>query len=298
MARLWKESELEIIRNSQNRVPEVRGRSRNAVRDKMVSLGLLKTNKHWTYREIELIKSGVLEIEGRTRLAVRLKRKKLGLLKNSRWKKEEIELLKSGRSVPGRSVSGIRKKLVDLGISKKRSYRPDWTTKDLDKLKELCSFGKKARDIFEMGIFDCSLNAIQKKMCRLGLADRIENFKRFPEEIRNKCKKFLLENWEGKTPEELTNIWNIENHVWRANKNRIISYLMDLKIKIPYGEVHRMNSLRKKEQKLSFSGGSSSDVLERVRSERVKLMSERLEKNRDIWTGLPLLEGVLDEVGF
>lgn len=59
-----------------------------------------------------------------------------------------------------------------------------------------------------------------------------------------------------------------------------------------------MNSLRKKEQKLSFSGGSSSDVLERVRSERVKLMSERLEKNRDIWTGLPLLEGVLDEVGF
>lgn len=298
--RCWTESELEIIRNSQNKVPEVFGRSRSAVRDKMVSLGLLKTNKRWTAREIDLIKSGVLEIEGRTRLAVQFKRKKLGLSKSPRWKKEEIELLKSGKSVPGRSANGVRKKLIDLGIHKKRSYRPDWTEGDLNKLRELCVGGKKAKDIFKMGIFNCSVNAIQKKMCRLGFADKIKNFKRFPEEIRNKCKKFLLDNWEGKTPEELMNIWNVENHNFQANKNRIIAYLMSLKIKIPYGEVHRINSLRKKEQKLSFSGGSSSssDVLERIRSERVKLMCERLEKKRDIWTGLPLLEGLLDEVDF
>jgi len=264
----------------------------------MVSLGLWKTNKRWTVREIDLIKSGVMDIEGRTRLAVQTKRKELGLSKSSRWKKEEIELLRSGKSVPGRSADGMRKKLIDLGVHKKRSYRPDWTEGDLNKLRELCVAGKKAKDIFKMGIFNCSENAIQKKMCRLGYVDRIKNFKRFPEEVRNKCKKFLLDNWEGKTPEELMNIWNVENHNFKANKNRIIAYLMSLKIKIPYGEVQRINSLRKKEQKLSFSGGSSSDVLERVRSERVRLMCERFEKKRDIWTGLPLLGAVLDEVEF
>lgn len=291
--RLWTESELEILRNSKNVIPEVKGRSRNAIRDKMVQLGLLKTNKHWTAQEIALIKSGSIEIEGRTKLAVQLKRKEMGLSNNPRWKKEEIELLKSGRSVPGRSCDGIRKKLVDLGLHKKRTYRPDWTEENLSKLRELHVDGKSAKDIFEMGIFNCSQNAIQKKMCRLGLAKKLKTFNKFPEEIRNKCKKFLLENWQGKTPQELANIWNIENHGFQTNKNRIIDYLTKLNVKIPYGEVHRINSLRKKEQKLNMSNeGSSSNLIEKIRWERVKLMSDRIEKNRDIWTGLPLPEEI------
>lgn len=288
--RLWTESELKILHNSKNIIPEIKGRSRNAVRDKMVQLGLLKTNKRWTASELALIKNGKIEIKGRTKVAVRLKRKKMGLSKNPRWNKEEIDLLKKNGKVSGRSRNGVRKKLVELGLKQKRKERPDWTEYNLKKLKELCELGNSAKDIANMGIFNCSQNAIQKKMCRLGLAKKIKSFKRFPEEIKNKCKKFLLENWEGKTPDELAHAWNVENHSFQTNTRRIIDYLTSLKIKIPYGEVYRIKVLRKKEQEIILSNKNSpNDILDKIRRERIKIMCDRIEKNRDMWTGLPSL---------
>lgn len=290
--RLWTESELKILHNSKNIIPEIKGRSRNAVRDKMVQLGLLKTNKHWTAKEIELIKEGAIEVEGRTKLAVRLKRKKMGLTKNPRWNKEEIDLLKKNGKVSGRSRNGVRKKLVELGLKQKRKERPDWTEYNLKKLKELCTLGNSAKDIANMGIFNCSQNAIQKKMCRLGLAKKIK-VQKFSEEVKNKFKKFLLENWQGKTPQDLREIWNTENNKHQTNLSRVAAYLTKLKIKIPYGEVHKINNLRKKEKELNLMNkNSSADLAERIRLERVKIMQARITKNRDIWTGLPLPEGV------
>lgn len=290
--RLWTESELKILHNSKNIIPEIKGRSRNAVRDKMVQLGLLKTNKHWSVKEIALIKRGALEIEGRTKLAVRLKRMSLGLTKSPRWKKEEIELLKNKRNVPGRSINGIREKLTRLGLRKKRMDRPDWTEENLNKLKELHSLGNSARDIFNMGIFNCSQNAIQKKLCRLGVTKKLKIFK-FPEEIRNKFKKFLVENWKGKTPRDLCEIWNKENAQYPTNVLRVVSYLDKLGIKIPYDEVQKINNLRKREKELNLANKkSASDLLEQIRMERIKLMQGRIAKNRDIWTGLPLPCGI------
>lgn len=290
--RLWTESELKILYNSINVIPKVEGRSRNAIRDKMVQLGLLKTNKRWTAHELALIKNGKIEIKGRTKVAVRLKRKKMGLSKNPRWNKEEIDLLKKNGKVPGRSRNGVRKKLVELGLKQKRKERPDWTECDLKKLKELRALGKSAKDIANMGIFNCSQNAIQKKMCRLGLVKKIKVLK-FPEEVKNKFKKFLLENWQGKTPQDLREIWNAENNKYQTNVARVAAYLTKLKIKIPYGEVHKINSLRKKEKDLNLINKSSTNsLIEKIRLERVKLMQGRIGKNRDIWTGLPLPQEV------
>lgn len=290
--RLWTESELRILHNSKNIIPEIKGRSRNAVRDKMVQLGLLKTNKHWKKEEIELIKRGAIEIEGRTKLAVRLKRMHMGLTENPRWKKEEIQLLKNKRNVPGRSSNSVRNKLTRLGLRQKRMDRPDWTEDNLNKLKELHSLGNSARDIFNMGLFNCSQNAIQKKLCRLGLTKKLKILK-FSEDVRNKFKKFLLENWKGKTPRDLCDLWNTENAKYQTNVMRVVSYLDKLGIKIPYDEVQKINNLRKREKELNLvNKKSAADLLEQIRLERIKLMQGRIAKNRDIWTGLPLPEGL------
>jgi len=291
--RLWTESELKILHNSKNIIPEIKGRSRNAVRDKMVQLGLLKTNKHWKPSEIALLKSGVLEIEGRTKLAVQLKRMNLGLTNDPRWKKEEIQLLKNHRNVPGRSSNSIRSKLTRLGLRQKRVSRPAWSEESLNKLKELHQQGYSARDMSNMGVFGCTQNAIQKKICSLGLSKKI-TIRKFPEEIRNKFKKFLLENWKGKTPEDLAGIWNVENAKYQTNVMRVVSYLTKLNIKIPYGEVQRIKNLRRKEVELNKNNkASAADLLEKIRMERIKLMQERIKKNRDIFTGLPIPEELL-----
>lgn len=174
-----------------------------------------------------------------------------------------------------------------LNLRDKRESRPDWSEENLNKLKELRSQGYSAADISEMGIFGCSQNAIQKKLCRLGLVKKIK-ISKFPEEIRNKFKRFLLDNWRGKTPEDLADIWNVENAKYQTNVLRVVNYLTKLNIKIPYGEVQKIKNLRRKEQELNLSNkASAADLLERIRHERIKLMQDRVAKNRDIWTGLP-----------
>jgi len=258
-----------------------------------------RTSKKWTNEEFailrESIKRGKIpEINGRERSAVISQMRKLKLTLLKRWTKEEIELLKKNKFVKGRSKNSISNKMIELGLSKKREYRPAWSKKNLDLLKSLHEEGKSALDISRMKVFPYSTNAIQKKLCRLGLAKKIKTFIKFPEAIKLKFRKFLTDNWKGKTPEDLMILWNKENALYQTNKKRVVFYLTKLKIKISYGEVQKINNLRKKEKEIvSFNKDSAKNLEEKLRLERIKLIKSRMEKGKDIWTGIESEEAAM-----
>ena len=100
--------------------------------------------------------------------------------------------------------------------------------------------------------------------------------------------KFLLDNWKGKTPGELASIWNKENSRYRTNSVSVVHSLNSLKIKIPTEEIQGIKRLREKESilKKGEEHASSKDLFEKIKAERIKLMMSRVEKNRDLWTGM------------
>ena len=61
-----------------------------------------------------------------------------------------------------------------------------------------------------------------------------------------------------------------------------------MKIKIPYAEVAKIKNLKKKEEKIKKIGMPMKQLEESVRLTRAEVMRERMIRNRDIWTGLPL----------
>lgn len=206
---------------------------------------------------------------------------------SKRWSPSEIQQLKEKGLVSGRTVHSTRNMKVRLGLNKKQEPRCRWPKEDLEKLKELHQNGLSAIGIHKTGIFSFSLNAIQKQMCRLGLAKKNKVFK-FPPEVRDRFRNFLKEKWEGKIPEDLVEMWNRENAKYPTNTRKVISYLTRIGLKIPYGEVQRIKNLRKKIEEITRSGGTSASTLERIRLERSKVMMKRIKKSRDIWTGLPI----------
>jgi len=205
----------------------------------------------------------------------------------TRWTKEEINNLKNGKVVPGRTLHSIKNQILRLGlISKKKARRP-WTEKEVEKLKELHIQGFSAKQIYEMKIFNTGIFGIQHKLRRIGLV-RGKNIHKLNKETREKLKDFLLNNYQGKTPKELTDIWNKENCI-KISYKKVLSYLYVLKIKIPYYEVQKINTLRKKEKKLIEGSKSiSTSVQTAIRAERVRLMRKRVERNLDIWSGLKI----------
>jgi hypothetical protein len=251
-----------------------------------------RTNKKWTKEEFAILKESVKkgkipEIKGREARAVVSQMRKLKLTLLKRWSKKEIELLRNNKFVEGRSKNAISNKLIKLGIRKKREYRPKWSDADLKLLESLHNQGKSALSISKMKVFSYGTNAIQKKLCRLGMAKKLKSFVKFPEVVRLKFKKFLIENWQGKTPEDLMILWNKENSLYQTNKGKVVSYLTKLKIKIPYSEVQKINNLRKKEKEIiSLNKNSVKNLEEKIRLERIKLIKSRIEKGRDIWTGM------------
>ena len=100
--------------------------------------------------------------------------------------------------------------------------------------------------------------------------------------------KFLLDNWRGKTPGELASIWNKENSRYTTNSVCVVHALNTLKIKIPTEEIQSIKSLRERESVLKKGKDyiSSKDLFEKIKAERIKLMMSRVEKNRDLWTGM------------
>lgn len=103
--------------------------------------------------------------------------------------------------------------------------------------------------------------------------------------------KFLLDNWQGRTPGELASIWNKENARYKISSVCVVHSLHSLNIKIPTDEIHCIKNLRKKEAVLKKGKKyiTSKDLFEKIKAERIKLMISRVEKNRDLWTGLEII---------
>ena len=152
--------------------------------------------------------------------------------RKSRWSGSEMMELEEKGFVLNRTTNSIRQKKTRLGLRIKCEYRKKWDDDQIVKLREMRGQGLSAREIQKTGTFYFSINAIQKQMCRLGLANKIKVFK-FPKEMWQKFANFLVANWEGKIPEDLVEMWNKENAKFPTNKRKVISYLSSLKLKIP-----------------------------------------------------------------
>lgn len=207
--------------------------------------------------------------------------------RKSRWSGSEMMELEEKGFVLNGTTNSIRQKKTRLGLRVKCEHRKKWDDDQIIKLREMRGQGLSAREIQKIGMFSFSVNAIQKQMCRLGLANKLKVFK-FPKEIRQNFANFLTDNWEGKIPEDLVEIWNKENARFPTNKRKVVSYLSRLKLKIPYGEVQKIKNLRRKLEKIHNSVDTSTNTLEKIRQERVIMMRKRIEKGRDIWTGMPI----------
>jgi hypothetical protein len=106
--------------------------------------------------------------------------------------------------------------------------------------------------------------------------------------------KFLTENWQGKTPEDLVFIWN-QKPYFKVNKSKVVYYLTILGIKIPYNEVAKINNQRKKEQAIKQEvHRTQKELEEKLRLSRVEFMKQRLSQGKDIWTGVPSEDAKLD----
>lgn len=252
-------------------------------------------NKPWTKEEVELLLSKK-KVPTRSKKSIRRKLISMGLVKpkykiayhsKKKWTDEEISLLKQNKKITGRSKNSIEAMRLRLNLKNKKKYRSPWKKKEENLLKKLVSQKETARTIFNMGVLPYSRNSIQKKMCYMGLAKKDPNRVVFSEEDMKKFKNFLNDNWEGKTPEELSEIWNSNNNI-KISKKRVIYHLSKMKIKIPYAEVIKIKNQKKKEDLIKKEHHKNSKFLEeKIRTNRVKIMQSRISKGRDIWTGLP-----------
>ena len=207
----------------------------------------------------------------------------------ARWTDEELSLAKKNTMPPSRSFKGFRNKVTRMGLRTRRAARPRWSQDQIEKLNRLASEGHSARSIHKGGKLLQGINAIQRMMCRLGLAKKNKIFK-FPHEVKERFKSFLVQNWQGRTPEDLSELWSKENFRFPSSKRKVISALVELKIKISYGEVQKINNLRKKEKKIMESTSLKKNVNDEIRMVRVNMMRRRIEQKRNIWTGMPELD--------
>lgn len=257
-------------------------------------------NNPWTQQEVDLLLAGK-KVSTRSKKSVRRKIISMGLdkpkftvrfHKKRPWTKEEIELLKQNKNVPNRTKESIKSMMVRLKLIKTGKYRKPWKKKEEKLLKSLVKQKHTARTIFNMGVLPYSRNSIQKKMCYMGLAKKSPIRNILSEEDRAKFKIFLQENYVGKTPQELANLWNEKNKN-KVTKGRVVYHLTNLKIKISYGEVSRINHQRKKEEIIKNSFEKSTKKMEeKIRILRMKMMEARFSQGKDIWSGLPSQEPI------
>jgi hypothetical protein len=169
----------------------------------------------------------------------------------------------------------------------KRPPRPKWTEAQIKTLEDLKARGLNAKHIAASGLLPQSLNAIQKKMCRMHLVKHLKIVK-FNERQREEFRRFLRQNWEGKTPQELADLWNQTHPVPSTNKRKVVSYLTALGLKIHYGEVQSINGMRRREERIKATATSPAELAELLKASRSIVMSRRLRLGRDLWNGLPL----------
>lgn len=218
------------------------------------------------------------------------------------WSQDEINLLKAAKNprqakIGNRTKQSIACMAIKLKLINKKPPKRPWKKSDEKLLIKLVKEGKTPIEICKMNVFSKphSRNSIQKKLGYLGLSKKAPEFNKFPENILIKFKNFLQENWQGKTPQELTDLWNNQNE-FQVKKTKVIYHLTAMKIKIPYAEVARINNIKKKEQKIKNKGMTIKQLEESVRLTRAELMRQRMTKNRDIWTGLQLDENISEDL--
>ena len=258
----------------------------------------------WTQKELDklrMIADGYLDIKirGRSYYSIHSKIWKMGLNKNNRynchWTEEEIDLLVQGMPVPGRTAKSIERKRVSLGLLKQKP-RYAWPDEHIQLLQRAWEQGLSSRQIFKGKILpsNYSVNAIQKKMCDMGLVRKRLKFIRFDANTKAIFEQFLIANWSGKSPSELTRLWNEKYPSYSISHRKVIKYLSKLGIKISYSEVAIINKQRKFEQriKLNQENRPLAEVENTIKRNRMRIMRARLSKNRDIWTGLNM--GLID----
>lgn len=177
----------------------------------------------------------------------------------------------------------------------KRPPRPKWTEDQIKTLEDFKSRGMGAREIVASGLLPQSLNAIQKKMGRMSLVKPVKIVK-FNARQRDEFRAFLKKNWEGRTPQDLADLWNQTHPALQTNKRRVISYLCQLGLKIHYGEVQSINSARKREERIKAMAKSPNELAELLKASRSIVMERRMRLGRDLWTGMPLPEDDLIDV--
>lgn len=268
------------------------------------------SGKHYSIEEIEFLKNNCdkkIELPNRSQKSIRRQLVILGLVQpkikmkphsKKRWTKSEIAILlikKEKTLLPNRTKDAIRRKLVQLNIVQKKEHRKHWPQEHEQILISLTKENKTAKEIFNMKILPYSKNSIQKKMGLLGLSKTQAPIEKYDPETLKNFKEFLQNNWQGKIPEDLENLWNQSNEI-KTNKKKVLYHLYKLGIKIPYGEVASIKFLRKKEEVIKNLGLNPKDLLEQIRVSRAKLMKKRIKKNRDIWTGMPINEPIEMEI--
>lgn len=175
-----------------------------------------------------------------------------------------------------------------------RDPRPKWTKEQVERLRTLREQGMSAKQIAASGLLAQSLNAIQKKLGRMDLV-RHAKIVKFNDRQREEFRNFLRKNWEGRTPQDLAELWNQTHPAVPTNKRRVISYLTALGLKIHYGEVQSINSQRRKEDEIRAKAKSPNELMDLIRASRLVVMTRRMERGRDLWTGMPLPQEALVE---
>lgn len=252
-------------------------------------------NKPWTKEEVNSLIKGE-NIPTRTEKSIKRKLIRMGLAnpkfivkKNHTkkiWTKEEIKLLKQNKKIHGRTPDSIRRKKIRLGIIDPSKENVLWGKEKEDFLRELVKQGKTPKQIFEMNVFiSRSLNSIKKKIQWMNLSKKTpKTF--FTKDQINEFKKFLINNWVGKTPKELADLWN-NTHKFKIKKSKVLYYLNVLNIKISQREVVSINKIRKEDEKIKTMKFNNPKAMEeKLKFSRVELMKKRLEENKDIWSGL------------
>jgi hypothetical protein len=258
-------------------------------------------NKPWTKKEVNLLLNNK-EVKTRSKKSILRKLISLGLRSpkfkirkhiKKPWSKEEIDLLINGKYVPERTKESIRSMKVRLGLihPKKNCGKKPWSEDQEEILIRLRSQGKSALEIYKMKVLPYSRNSIQKKICRIGLSKNSRNVVVFSKNDISKLKKFLIQNWKEKTPEQLVEIWNSNNST-AVNKRKIIYHLNSLGLN--YAEVNELNKIEKiiKEE---ISHKSAKSMEEMIRSKRAEIMRKRMESNKDIWSGLDIAKNSYED---
>lgn len=273
MPRIWKKEEIDVLLNAEDKNNIILpNRSAKSIRKKLISMKLVKP-------------------------AFKLKQK----FSKKRWTDEEIELLKSSTDprnvkIPGRSRNSICGMAIRLGLVDKKPARRPWNKKDEKLLIKLTKQGKTPIEIVRMKVLPYSRTSMQKKLASLGLSKKIK----FSEDLKIKFKNFLKENYFGKTPKELVDMWNKENEI-KVNKRKVCRYLAAYNILLPVGETLKIKNLKNKEKEIIEkeainSSRKDTHLLEAIRKARVNFMIKRAEKNRNIWSGLPLSQEEINSI--